>query len=406
MRKYFLLFTGMFAVLSDLSAQEMKVVGYLPHYRFQLQDDIRFDRLTHLNLAFLNPTAAGSLEIGGQDITTVVTKARAANPSIQILIALAGGALTTEWADAYQQRMLPANRSAFIHQLIEYVETHQLNGIDVDLEWNDVTSLYSPFVMELADSLHSKGMQITAAWPATTRYADISDSALAVFDWINLMAYDLTGPWAPNNPGNHSPYSFANQGINFWKMQGVSADRMTLGVPFYGRDWDSPNTGQAFTYGSMIEEDSAFAYLDTVGQRYYNGIHTIRAKTELAKSETSGVMIWELGQDIFEPLDHLSLLLAIHKQLHSATSIDPVSDQLKAVLYPNPFRENLTIAINPGQPEVHIDIRDIHGRVLMQESLIAGQRSASWNLSYLSTGVYFFIIQTEKTRQIHRVVKR
>ncbi|MEM8888863.1 MAG: glycosyl hydrolase family 18 protein, partial [Bacteroidota bacterium] len=365
-----------------------------------------FERLTHLNLSFLNPDANGNLVIDGQNIDPIVARARNLNPSIKVFVAIAGGGLTAEWEAAYKLRMQAANRTAFVQQLVAYVETHNLDGIDVDLEWSHVDALYSPFVLELADSLHAKGFEISAAWPATTRYADITDAALASFDWINLMAYDLTGPWNPNSPGDHSPYAFANQGIAFWKGHGVTSDRMNLGVPFYGRNWDSPNTGQAFTYGSMVQEDTAYAYEDTVGQRYYNGIPAIQAKTQLAQMETSGIMIWEIGQDAFGTHEHLSLLKSIHEQVSQTTPLEPELTQLNASLFPNPFSDQISLEMNVEDRNSRIEIRDMQGRVLLEEKLSVGQNLKSWNLSHLADALYLFVIHTNGRNYIKKLIKR
>jgi len=406
MRKLLLLTGCLIFLMGELSAQGFRIIGYLPTYRFALQNDIHFERLTHLNLSFLNPDANGNLVIDGQNIDPIVARARSLNPSIKVFVAIAGGGLTAEWEAAYKLRMQAANRTTFVQQLVAYVETHSLDGIDVDLEWSHVDALYSPFVLELADSLHAKGFEISAAWPATTRYADITDAALASFDWINLMAYDLTGPWNPNIPGDHSPYSFANQGIAFWKGHGVSSDRMNLGVPFYGRNWDNPNTGQAFTYGSMVQEDTAYAYEDTVGQRYYNGIPGIQAKTHLAQMETSGIMIWEIGQDAFGTLEHLSLLKTIHEQVNQTTPLEPELAQLNATFYPNPFSDHISLEMNVEDRNSRIEIRDLQGRVLLEEKLDVGQNLKSWDFSHFADALYLFVIHTHGRSYVKKLIKR
>ena len=405
MRKIYLLIIILLTLITQLAAQTFKVVGYLPYYRFSLSDSIQYHQLTHLNLAFLNPDSSANLSIGGADITPVVTKAHMANPNIQVFISLAGGALTAEWAAAYDHWMQAANRSEFIHKLISYVETHQLDGIDVDLEWSHVNSLYSPFVIELADSLHTKGKQITAAWPATTRFADISNEALAVFDWINLMAYDLTGPWAPTNPGQHSPYSFANQGITYWMGQGVPADKMVLGVPFYGRSWDGTQTGQAFTYGAIVAEDTSYAFFDQVGQRYYNGIPTIQQKTLLAQMETAGIMIWELGQDAFGNGKPFSLLQAIDDRINQATSINPLSEQPIATWYPNPFSEILSVNFTSQPKAGRVIIRDMNGRTLIHETINPKQSTFRWQLAHLPSGMYVAEVHAQQYVHMQKIIK-
>ena len=61
--------------------------------------------------------------------------------------------------------------------------------MDVDLEWSHVNSLYSPFVLELKDSLDAHNKLMTVALPGTYRYPEVSDEALNAFAWVNLMAY-------------------------------------------------------------------------------------------------------------------------------------------------------------------------------------------------------------------------
>jgi GH18 family chitinase len=53
------------------------------------------------------------------------------------------------------------------------------------------------------------------------------------------------------------------------------------------------------TTAASFNQDVANAFLDNVGQKWWNGIPTIQAKTELALDEVAGIMIWEIGQDAF-----------------------------------------------------------------------------------------------------------
>ena len=39
----------------DLFSTAARVVGYLPYYRFSLNDKIQYCKITHLNIAFANP---------------------------------------------------------------------------------------------------------------------------------------------------------------------------------------------------------------------------------------------------------------------------------------------------------------------------------------------------------------
>jgi chitinase len=294
----------------DLS---FKVVGYLPYYRFSLVDNINFDQVTYVNLAFGNLDASGNLVVGnGEAILPIVQKIKSTNT--KVLLSIAGGGDT---GDHWEKYLSSTYRKECILRMVNFVVANKLDGIDVDIEGSLITSLgidYNLFVQELKDQLHSEGLAITAALTPTYLDAVITNKTLNSFDFINIMAYDATGPWRPNDPGQHSPYSLADNALDFWMIQkGISKEKLVLGVPFYGRDFD-PSDFKALTYKSIISLNYEYAYLDEAGLLYYNGIPTIVEKTKLALQRANGVMIWELGQDVF---NDLSLLSAIDQTVNS-----------------------------------------------------------------------------------------
>ena len=287
------------------------VVGYFPSYRFDLNNQINYCKITHLNLAFANPDSNGNLIM--PDITSVVNRAKSENPNIKICISIGGGALTTEQANNWSNLIdNPQNTPTIVTKIVEYVLNNNLDGVDVDLEWQYVTSGYSNFVINLNTELDKYSKIITAALPGTTKYTNITNNALQVFDFIHIMAYDFKGPWKPTDSGQHSSYSHAEQSINFWKNSiGVSGKKLTLGVPFYGWDFTNSSNVSAFRFSDMVSLNTSYADIDNVGSKFYNGRPTIRSKVKLASKEVNGIMIWELGQDSFT---EYSLLQAIHKE--------------------------------------------------------------------------------------------
>ncbi|OOV17803.1 glycosyl hydrolase family 18 protein [Flavobacterium sp. LM4] len=288
-----------------------RVVGYLSSDNYSKISSIQFCKLTHLNLSFANPDNKGNLIFDG-DIDAVIKYVRTVNPNIKISISIAGGVISAEQAANWSLLIdKPENRPGFIKKIIDFVEVHKLDGVDVDLEWDAVTTGYSGFVIELKNTIKSKNKLITAALPNNTRFTNISNEALNAFDFINIMAYDMTGPWAPEKPGQHSSFSDAKLGIDFWnKLQNVSKEKLTLGVPFYGYNFTDATVTIA-TYGQMVAAGKQFAEQDELGKIYYNGIPTIEQKVQLASETTGGIMIWEIAQDSF---DEYSLLDVIHKK--------------------------------------------------------------------------------------------
>jgi GH18 family chitinase len=387
------------SVVSGIYAQDFKSIGYLPYYRFDLIDDIDFQKLTHVNIAFANPDLGGNLSVGGKNITPIVEQLHDAN--VDVFISLAGGALTSAWASAWKQLTKPGIRSAFIHKIMVYVRDHDLQGIDVDLEWSHVDENYSGFVLELRDSVDNHNLYLTAALPGTYRYPNISDAALDAYDWINMMVYDLTGPWAPNNPGPQSPFSFAVNSTVHWVNQGVSSDRLTLGMPFYGYDFTDQSNVYARTYRAIVGLDPDNAYRDQYGQIYYNGIPTIRMKTEYALAQLGGVMVWELGHDHF---GEFSLLDQIDDIIQSVISGTDDMIELSIKIYPNPFDDALVVKLN-NELDAEVVLSDLHGRTVHKQRILGDQMQFE-QLRDVPHGMYILQIFSDGMTVSQKVIKR
>ncbi|MFN7996801.1 MAG: glycosyl hydrolase family 18 protein [Bryobacteraceae bacterium] len=295
----------------DKKAASFKVVGYLAGQNFRRIDELELNRLTYLNLAFANPDKSGELVFdGGFDIAPVVSKGHAAG--LKVFVSLAGGGQpdTSVWKSV----LLPENRSSFIRHIVDYVEKNSFDGVDVDIEGNLLPTIresYNPFVVQLKQALHAKGKGITAALGAVHVHESITQEAIDSYDFINVMVYDKTGIWRPEDIGPHSPYSYAEEAIVFWTGKWkVSPERIVLGVPFYGFDFTPP--ARYIDFSEIVAGNPALAYQDSVAKRYYNGIPTIVQKTELAKHKLGGVMIWEIASDTS---GDLSLLRALDQTI-------------------------------------------------------------------------------------------
>lgn len=288
-----------------------KVVGYLGSGGFGKIDDLELEKLTHLNLAFANPDENGKLIFSrSKDIKPVVEKGHEAG--LKVFISLAGGGKpdTAIWNSVLQ----PANLPTFVNSILNYVDENNLDGVDVDIEENLLPYIgkgYTPFVLELRDALHAKGKGITCALGATGFHRSVSQESLEAYDFINVMVYDKTGPWRPNNVGPHAPFSFAERAIKCWvDKRKIPADRIVLGMPFYG--WDFSHPARSKTYRNIVKENPEHAYTDQVDSLYFNGIPTIVDKTQLAKKKLNGVMFWEISQDT---VHEMSLLRAVDQTL-------------------------------------------------------------------------------------------
>src|SRR6187431_538248 len=282
----------------NLSIAQKKVIAYIPNWidLNSFSNSIQYSKLTHINIAFENPDANGYLTFNSGN-TTIINAAHAQN--VKVFVSLAGGAVSEGGAirDNYFNLIKPGNRAAFIQKLYDYVVAHNFDGIDVDLEGPAINGDYGGFVIDLAAKLHANGKQISAALSVGYGGANVPSSTFASFDWINIMAYDATGPWAPGNPGPHSPYSMAVNQFNYWTGRGLPASKAIIGVPFYGYGFGAA-ANQGISYANIVAQYPGAENVDQVGNTiYYNGIPTIKQKATFANQNAGGIMIWELSQD-------------------------------------------------------------------------------------------------------------
>jgi GH18 family chitinase len=132
-----------------------------------------------------------------------------------------------------------------------------------------------------------------------------------MFDWVNVMAYNLGGTTASSLP-QHSSVEQARIELEFWTPK-LEKRKLVLGVPFFGRGFRQ-SSGE-HPYKDLVSQFSTIAVenRDTVGNVIsYNGIPTMRNKVDLARDRTSGIMIWELAFDAEAPK---SLLMTINQRM-------------------------------------------------------------------------------------------
>lgn len=348
-----------------------KVVGYLSRSNLNFIDQVPLERITYLNIAFANPDASGNFVFkDSAALQPVVKKAHAAG--VKVFISIAGGGGLVEEKPYWKSVLEPKNRAAFINKIVNFAEKYALDGVDVDIEGNlfpTVGETYNPFVEELGLALHAKRKGMTAALPGTYLHEAVAPKTLQLYDFINIMVYDNTGPWNPDKPGPHSTYEFAEKSVQFWTEDlKLPKEKLVLGMPFYGYDFDVIGSKH---YGQIVSDNPADAYVDEIGQLYYNGLPTIVKKTKLALEKLNGVMFWELSQDA---ANDLSLLKAVDQIIkagdcgeHTSTTFFADADQdgfgdltkpIQACTRPPGYVDNRADC-NDHNPRVHPDAQEL-----------------------------------------------
>jgi len=275
---------------------------------------VPFDKLTHINLYFLNPDSVGNFN---QDLSGLIPFIDTAHShNVKVIPSIAGGG-----PHPYYHNLLKKNkRKKLVNDLLQIVLTNNFDGIDVDLEGSDIDENYEAFAIDLARKFHKHKKLVTSA--IAVFYKDqLSGKALKQYDFVSVMSYDHTGPWTPEKPGPHSTYEQAAEDLDYFiTVRKIPKSKVGLGVPFYGYGFGPTLTSppSSLDYAQIVAEFPGAELADSVVMpggaiMYYNGIATIKRKTDLAKEKASGIMIWQLSGDA---LADKSLLKVIYEEAY------------------------------------------------------------------------------------------
>jgi GH18 family chitinase len=278
------------------------VVAYVPNWvdLKSFSDTIDYAKITHINIAFENPTNdRGDLSFHPMD-DILIKKAHAKN--VRVLVSIGGGsAAGNKTLQArYFDLLSGPKRADFAARLGSYVSDHGFDGLDVDIEGPSINKDYGAFIRELSAVLKPKGLLLTAALSQGYGGKNVPDSVFEHFDFVNVMAYDGAGSWNPKAPGQHSSMEFAMRNVEYWLKRGLPASKTVLGVPFYGYGFGKAFRKSPYAYSEIVAAYPDAARSDQVGETiWYNGVPTIEAKTKYAiDRKLAGIMIWSLDNDV------------------------------------------------------------------------------------------------------------
>ncbi len=279
-----------------------RVVSYLPDYRLTAFDPNAAAGLTDLVVFSAELAEDGSLDMARlkncpwPELLRFKTQQR-----IRLLLTIGGWERSRYFASVVRS---PEKRARCVEAIVQLCLDKRLDGIDLDWEHPQGATdneFYGKLLGELRQAFDPHGLVLSvtiASWQG------LPAEGIAAVDYVQVMAYDADG--------KHSTFEYAKQEISAIANGGVPAQKIVLGLPFYGRDI---KTRRAMTYGEIVAKFNPAPAEDQVGQMYFNGPDTIRRKVKLAiSSKLGGVMAWELGQDAS---GHESLLKAIRDLVDS-----------------------------------------------------------------------------------------
>ena len=404
-------------------ASDKLVVGYFEQNapaRGIFVSDILAAKVTHINYAFANVSENGECILGDPAADTErVYKApesvngkadstsasafhgnfnqllelKAKYPYLKTLISVGGYA----WSENFSKAALTgSSRQDFVKSCIDlFIKKYPgvFDGIDIDWELpvsgglangrpedkRNFTLLLAELRRQLDDlgaasKTHYLLTMAAAGGPGADQHYERNQIA-QYLDWINLMTYDLHGTWdkttnfnAPlyqdtSDPGDSSLNVDAV--VQDYLVAGLPADKLVLGVPFYGHVWESvgytndglyqlgagPKQGK-YESGSLYYTEILTDYLPEYKRHWnaesqvpwlynintavfvsYDDPESIAAKAGYAQDKhLAGIMIWELSQGDAAMLDAIQTGFQKGGTPHLQPTRDP-----NAVIIPRPF---------------------------------------------------------------------
>jgi chitinase len=246
------------------------------------------DRLTHINYAFANIRDGLVVEGFEHDAENfaALTSLRRDHPHLKVLVSVGGWTWSGGFSDAV---LTPESRAQFIQSAVDFVRRYDLDGFDVDWEYPGqpgIGNTYRPedkgnftaLMIGLRAALDSEGRArhrtyvltlAAGASPAFVAQTEM-DKVQASVDFVNLMTYDFREAGS-GTAGHHanlydSPNDdrrrSADQAVKEFLAAGVPAEKLVLGVPFYGRAWGdvTPEGNGLYQPGSKPAEPIETGY--------------------------------------------------------------------------------------------------------------------------------------------------
>ncbi|XP_075167829.1 chitinase 8 [Haematobia irritans] len=381
--------------------------------KFDVSSDIDPFLCTHLMYAFFGIEESGELRIidpyldlednFGRGNIRKFNALKLQNPTLKTLAAVGG------WNEGSKKFSIlaadPSKRERFVKSVVQFLQKHSFDGLDLDWEYpnqrhnlqNDDRNNFLQLIRELKEGLEPFGYILTAAVGSVEFSANLSydiPEMMKYLDFVNVMAYDLHGPWDPvvgiNAPlyAGRSDTTERSRQLNFdaivkyWINQGARRDKLVMGVPLYGRSFTledpnnhevgAPHIGRGMAgqysvepgvigYNELCEKFQSeqskwhiewendqkvpYAYSDRNWVGFENE-QSIALKVEyVVKEDLAGVMVWSIESDDFRG--------TCGKQRY------PLLTEINNILNGGISRPSLPMVLPTGRPQTDANVGHI-----------------------------------------------
>lgn len=337
--------------IQETEQKSYHIIGYVAGWKPIKPKRIPAEKLTHINYAFANVENGVIAHIEGRSESDrlnfiVLNSLKTRNPDLKILVSIGGWTHSKGFSDAV---LTEESRKKLTNSGIDFLLKYNLDGLDFDWEYPGYPGDNNPYrpedkenfvamlkgFREALDSIgnvEGKHYLSTIATGGFRGYLEANDLAAAqkYLDFINIMAYDfytagdeMTGHHAnlfPSGDKGRSAQTTVEEHMEF----GVPAEKLVLGVPFYGRMWKgagsvdnglfqpgnyvmglpyqqvyafSKNSSYSRFWDSKAGAPYLFSVKDSTWITYEDPESLVLKMKFVKENGLAGAMFWELSED-------------------------------------------------------------------------------------------------------------
>jgi len=213
------------------------------------------------------------------------------------------------------------SRAKHIADITEKLESLGFDGVTIDYEGvvGGQRENFTLFIQELASALHRSNKLVGVALHPKT--GEASDRRYDFQDWISLAAsadhlYIMSygEHWDGGEPGPIASYGWVKQIVYYAKSMEVPKNKLFLGIPLYGYDWEAESDeaeGLSYSdvatllarYSEEVEWDSnarsPHFHYESSGREHevwFENAQSVGEKIRLAdETDLAGIAFWRLG---------------------------------------------------------------------------------------------------------------
>lgn len=346
---------GLFPSAAHAKTKKFVIAAYVfPRNMLLTADQVAAKKLTRINFAFANIRQGRIVEGYPSDAANLATlvELKKENPDLTVLVSVGGWLWSGRFSDA---SLTVASRAKFIDSVADFITRYNLDGLDIDWEYPGMAGAagnvfrpddkqnYTLLLKQLRERFNRmqkplhRHLYITIAAGASSEFLEHTEMSKVqkYVDTVNLMAYDYYEPGDDKLTGNHAPLFVdpadpkgisADKSVKEFEAAGVPAEKIVLGVPFYGHVWGHVGATDNGLFQSGEPVPNAYANYDALSttmlsqgyKRYwdakasapylYNPHTQIFVSYEDPESlalkckyvidhKLGGIMFWEYGSD-------------------------------------------------------------------------------------------------------------